>query len=184
MSQIPQKEREHGDGYVSESKRTENGESETMDELEALREEHALSSSSMGAARRAQNRLDEESNLRSGIRRERRMRIAEMTERVSGMHGAMRKANEIVFEEKLQQIEADLRDELEDELERLEKESLEREERLLREEMLHRLRREENRLRDQLDLERDRRIEAHTTRVRKRLREEMEVDFARRQAFL
>ena len=184
MSQIPQKEREHGDGYVSESKRTENGESETMDELEALREEPALSSSSMGAARRAQNRLDEESNLRSGIRRERRMRIAEMTERVSGMHGAMRKANEIVFEEKLQQIEADLRDELEDELERLEKESLEREERLLREEMLHRLRREENRLRDQLDLERDRRIEAHTTRVRKRLREEMEVEFSRRQAFL
>ena len=177
LSQIPQKEREHGDGHVSESKRTEAGESEAMDELEALREEHALSSSSMGAARRAQNRLDEESTLRSGIRRERRMRIAEMTERVSGMHGAMRKANEIVFEEKLQQIEADLRDELEDELERLEKESLEREERLLREEMLHRLRREENRLRDQLDLERDRRIEAHTSRIRKRLREEMELEF-------
>ena len=87
------------------------------------------------------------------------MRIAEMTERVSGMHGAMRKANEILFEEQLQQIEADLRDELEDELERLEKEALEREERLLREEMLHRLRREENRLREQLDLERDRRVE-------------------------
>ena len=33
----------------------------------------------------------------------------------------MRKANEILFEEQLQQIEADLRDELEDELERLKK---------------------------------------------------------------
>ena len=72
----------------------------------------------MGAARRAQNRLDEESTLRSGIRREEKSNSGMLA--VSGMHGAMRKANEIVFEEKLQQIEADLRDELEGELERLE----------------------------------------------------------------
>ena len=48
------------------------------------------------------------------------MRIAEMTERLSGMHGAMRKANDILFDEQLQQAEADLRAELEDEIERLE----------------------------------------------------------------
>ena len=36
--------------------------------------------------------------------------------------------------------------------------------------MLHRLRREENRLREQLDLERDRRLEAHTAKLRGRLR--------------
>ena len=60
----------------------------------------------------------------------------------------------------------------------------EREERLLREEMLHRLRREENRLREQLDLERDRRLEAHTAKLRERLREEMEVEVERRKAFL
>ena len=169
---------------MSESKSTDTDDSEGIDELEALRAEHALYSPAVTAAVRARERLDEESSLRSGIRRERRIRIAEMTERVSGMHGAMRKANEILFEEQLQQIEADLRDELEDELERLEKEALEREERLLREEMLHRLRREENRLRDQLDLERDRRIEAHTSRVRDRLREEMETEFSRRRSFL
>ena len=169
---------------MSESKPVESGESEALDELDALRAEHALSSTAVGAAARARERLDEESTLRSGIRRERRIRISEMTERVSGMQGAMRKANEILFEEQLQQIEADLRDELEDELERLEKEALEREERLLREEMLHRLRREENRLRDQLDLERDRRIEAHTSKIRDRLREEMEIEFSRRKAFL
>ena len=169
---------------MSESKPTDSSESEGLDDLDALRAEHALSSTAMGAAARARERLDEESTLRSGIRRERRMRISEMTERVSGMQGAMRKANEILFEEQLQQIEADLRDELEDELERLEKEALEREERLLREEMLHRLRREENRLRDQLDLERDRRIEAHSSRIRDRLRDEMEVEFTRRKAFL
>ena len=52
--------------------------------------------------------------------------IAEMTERVSGMHGAMRKANEILFEERLQQIESDLRAALEEEMERLETEALER----------------------------------------------------------
>jgi len=184
LSQIPMKGRRNGDGDVSESKPDESVEQDSLDELDALRAEHALSSSAMGAAARARERLDEESTLRSAIRRERRMRISEMTDRVSGMQGAMRKANEILFEEQLQQIEADLRDELEDELERLEKESLEREERLLREEMLHRLRREENRLRDQLDLERDRRIEAHTSRLRDRLREEMELEFSRRKAFL
>ena len=123
---------------MSESKSTDSEESGGIDELDELRAQHALSSSSSaGIASRATERLEEESTLRSGIRRERRIRIAEMTERVSGMHGAMRKANEILFEEQLQQIEADLRAELEDELERLEKDALEREERLLREEMLH-----------------------------------------------
>ena len=119
----------------------------------------------MDSVARARDRLDEESKLRSGIRRERRMRIAEMTERVSGMHGAIRKANEILFEEQLQNIEADLRASLEEEMERLETEALEREERILREEMLHRLRREENRLREQLDLERDRRIAVSYTHL-------------------
>ena len=123
---------------MSESKSTDSEESGGIDELDELRAQHALSSSpSAGIASRATERLEEESTLRSGIRRERRIRIAEMTERGSGMHGAMRKANEILFEEQLQQIEADLRAELEDELERLEKDALEREERLLREEMLH-----------------------------------------------
>ena len=154
---------------VSDSKPTHEDDSEISDELESIRAQHALSASNtLSSANRARERLNEESKLRSGIRRERRIRITEMTERVSGMHGAMRKANEILFEEQLQQIEADLRDELEDDLERLEKESLEREERLLREEMLHRLRREENRLREQLDLERDRRLEAHSSKIKVR----------------
>ena len=170
---------------MSESKSPEGNDTEGIDELAELRAQHALSaSSSMEAVARARERLDEESKLRSGIRRERRMRITEMTERVSGMHGAMRKANEILFEERLQQIEADLRAELEDEMERLETEALEREERLLREEMLHRLRREENRLREQLALERDRRIEAHSTQLRSRLKDEMETEYERRRAFL
>ena len=37
------------------------------------------------------------------------MRIAEMTERLSVMDGAMRKAKYILFDEQLQQLEADLR---------------------------------------------------------------------------
>ena len=114
LSQIPVKGRRNGDGCVSESKPDESVEQDGLDELDALRAEHALSSSAMGAAARARERLDEESTLRSAIRRERRMRISEMTDRVSGMQGAMRKANEILFEEQLQQIEADLRDELEE----------------------------------------------------------------------
>ena len=104
LSQIPMKGRRNGDGCVSESKPDESVEQDGLDELDALRAEHALSSSAMGAAARARERLDEESTLRSAIRRERRMRISEMTDRVSGMQGAMRKANEILFEEQLQQL--------------------------------------------------------------------------------
>ena len=136
---------------MSESKSPKGNDTEGIDDLSSLRAQHVLSASStMDSVARARDRLDEESKLRSSIRRERRMRIAEMTERVSGMHGAIRKANEILFEEQLQNIEADLRAGLEEEMERLETEALEREERILREEMLHRLRREENRLREQL----------------------------------
>ncbi len=76
MSQILRKERRLGDGHVSESKPTDSAEIDGIDELDALRAEHAISSTSMGAAERAQDRLDEESTLRSGIRRERRLRIA------------------------------------------------------------------------------------------------------------
>ena len=53
-----------------------------------------------------------------------------MGERVEGMRGALRKANDILFEEELHRIEADMRAELEVEMERLETEALEREERL------------------------------------------------------
>ena len=170
---------------MSESKSPSKDEPEGADELAALRAQHRLATSpSMESMARARDLLDEESRVRSGIRRERRMRIAEMTERLSGMQGAMRKGYDILFDEQLQQLEADLRAELEDEMERLESEALEREERLLREEMVHRLRREENRLREQLDLERDRRLEAHTAKLRGRLKEEMEVELDRRKAFL
>ena len=51
---------------MSESKPDESVEQDSLDELDALRAEHALSSSSMGAAARARERLDEESALRSG----------------------------------------------------------------------------------------------------------------------
>ena len=170
---------------VSESKLPKNDDNNSSDELATLRAQHSISSSStMESLARTRDRLDEESRVRSGIRRERRMRISEMSERLSGMHGAMRKANDILFEDQIQQIEADLRAELEDELERLESQALEREERLLREEMLHRLRREENRLREQLDLERDRRAESHSSKLRSRLKGEMEIEFSRRKAFL
>ena len=72
---------------MSESKSPEDNDTEGIDELATLRAQHALSASSnMESVARARERLDEESRIRSSIRRERRMRIAEMTERVSGMH--------------------------------------------------------------------------------------------------
>ena len=170
---------------MSESKSPADNDAEGVDELAALREAHVRSAASaIDTLGRARDRLDDESKLRSAMRRERRRRVAEMGERVEGMRGALRKANDILFEEELHRIEADMRAELEVEMERLETEALEREERLLREEMLHRLRREENRLREQLDLERDRRIEEHTGKLRERLKGEMETEFERRKAFL
>ena len=81
---------------MSESKPTTPDDSESGDELAALRAQHRLATSpSMDSMARTRELLDEESRVRSGVRRERRMRIAEMTERLSGMHGAMRKANDI-----------------------------------------------------------------------------------------
>ena len=119
---------------MSESKSPSEDEPDGADELAALRAQHRLATSpSMESMARTRDLLDEESRVRSGIRRERRMRIAEMTERLSGVQGAMRKGYDILFDEQLQQLEADLRAELEDEMERLESEALEREERLLRE---------------------------------------------------
>ena len=90
---------------VSESKTSEKVDNEALDELAALRAQHTLSSSSSKESlARTRDRLDEESRLRSGIRRERRMRISEMSDRLSGMHGAMRKANEIFFEDQIYNI--------------------------------------------------------------------------------
>ena len=170
---------------MSESKSPNGNDADGVDELAALREAHVRSAASaIDTLGRARDRLDDEGKLRSAMRRERRRRVDEMGERVEGMRGALRKANDILFEEELHRIEADMRAELEVEMERLETEALEREERLLREEMLHRLRREENRLREQLDLERDRRIEEHTSKLRDRLKGEMETEFDRRKAFL
>ncbi len=170
---------------MSESKSPDGNDTEGIDELAALREAHVRSAASaIDTLGRARDRLDDESKLRSSMRRERRRRVSEMGDRVDGMRGALRKANDILFEEELHRIEADMRAELEVEMERLETEALEREERLLREEMLHRLRREENRLKEQLDLERDRRIEVHTAKLRDRLKSEMETEFDRRRAFL
>ena len=95
---------------MSESKSTTPDDSEGADELATLRAQHRLATSpTVESMARTRDLLDEESRVRSGVRRERRMRIAEMTERLSGMHGAMRKANDILFDEQLQQLEADLR---------------------------------------------------------------------------
>ena len=64
LSQIPMKGRRNGDGCVSESKPDESVEQDGLDELDALRAEHALTSSARGAAARARERLAEESPLR------------------------------------------------------------------------------------------------------------------------
>ena len=61
---------------MSESKSPEDSDTEGIDELAALRAQHALAaSSSMESVARARKRLDEESKLRSGIRRERRLSL-------------------------------------------------------------------------------------------------------------
>ena len=59
LSQIPMKGRRNGDGCVSESKPDESIEHDGLDELDALRAEHALSSSAMGAAGRYSESLEE-----------------------------------------------------------------------------------------------------------------------------
>ncbi|HJL64757.1 MAG TPA: hypothetical protein QGF70_04135, partial [Candidatus Thalassarchaeaceae archaeon] len=105
---------------MSESKSPDGNDTEGIDELAALREAHVRSAASaIDTLGRARDRLDDESKLRSSMRRERRRRVSEMGDRVDGMRGALRKANDILFEEELHRIEADMRAELEVEMERL-----------------------------------------------------------------
>ncbi|DAC22602.1 MAG TPA: hypothetical protein HA345_05190, partial [Candidatus Thalassarchaeaceae archaeon] len=64
--------------------------------------------------------LDREAGLRTQVDRERRLRIAEQSERIANMKSAMRKANEIIHDEEYRLLERSLRDDLESELKRLE----------------------------------------------------------------
>ena len=70
---------------MSESKSPADNDAEGVDELAALREAHVRSAASaIDTLGRARDRLDDESKLRSAMRRERRRRVAEMGERVEG----------------------------------------------------------------------------------------------------
>ena len=92
---------------------------------------------------RAIESLDNESDLRSRIDRERRLRLAEQSERLANMRSAMRKANEIIHDEEYRNLEKSLRTDLEEELSRIEQQVLEKEESVLKKELLLRLEREE-----------------------------------------
>ena len=118
------------------------------------------------------------------VKREKRLRLQEQSERISGMKSAMRKANEIITDEEIIKIEESLRIEMEQDIERLEREALEREESALRQEMSLRLEREEERIHEQLDLERERRVEGSKQQIRERLQGDLDTEFNRRQAFL
>ena len=84
-----------------ERKSTDKNDTKCTDELYILCDQHVLLVSSiMIYVAQAQYRLGEESKLRSSICREQIIHIAEMIERVSGMHSAIRKVNEILLKEK------------------------------------------------------------------------------------
>ena len=92
--------------------------------------------------------LDREANLRTQIDRERRLRISEQSERIANMKSAMRKANEIIYDEDYRLLERSLRDDLESELKVIESQVLEREEAVLKQELQLRLDREQEQLKD------------------------------------
>ena len=96
--------------------------------------------------------LDREANLRSQIDRERRLRVAEQSERIANMKSAMRKANEIIHDEDYRILERALREDLEFELKQLESQVLEREEAVLKQELQLRLDREQEQLKEALSL--------------------------------
>ena len=85
------------------------------------------------------NRLDDERRMRTSLKRERRLRLQEQSERLAGIKSALAKTVGMQAEGALADIESELRSEMESELERLERDVLEREEATLREEMKLRL---------------------------------------------
>ena len=123
--------------------------------------------------------LDKEASIRSRIDRERRLRLAEQAERLSNMRSAMRKANEIIHDEEYRNLELSLRSDLEEELTIIEQQVLEREEGVLKQELLLRLEREENQLKEMLSLEKERRIKVSQQEIRERLRQDMDEGFNR-----
>jgi len=143
-----------------------------------------------GASKTIESALDASASLaaqgdsKRRLQRERRLRLEEQSERIAGMKSAMRKANEIITDEEMLKIEEKLRIDMEQDIERLEREALEREESALRQEMGLRLEREEERIHEQLDLERERRVEGSKQQIRERLQGDLDTEFNRRQAFL
>ena len=142
------------------------------------------SSDSFEGTEKAIQSLDKESELRSRMDRERRLRLVEQSERLANMKSAMRKANEIIHDEEYRNLEDSLRSDLEEELSRIEQQVLEREESVLKQELMLRLEREEAQLNEMLSLEKDRRVKVSQQEIRDRLRQDMDEEFTRRQAFL
>ena len=118
--------------------------SETFQSTEAVKPSLAdlrgsVVGSSVGSfegTERAIDSLDKEAGIRSKLDRERRLRLAEQAERLANMRSAMRKANEIIHDEGYRSLELSLRSDLEEELSIIEQQVLEREEAVLKQELM------------------------------------------------
>ena len=76
---------------------------------------------------RIQSNLRGEESVRSRVSRERRLRLKDQAERLSGAKGALTRALQMEHDETLDQLESEMRSEMESELSELEATALARE---------------------------------------------------------
>ena len=124
--------------------------------LASLRSQFTSSStSSLDEALGTQARFRQEERLRADLRRERRLRQQAITERVNAMQEAVSKDLATQHEMTLDALEHELRNNMEQELEQLEREALAQEESRMRQELDLRLHRQVSSLKDQHEVEQD-----------------------------
>ena len=179
-----------GDGTLTETeaklaelkKRVVAGDDQSLAELR-----HQITGADSPSAERAGQisaNLNDEESLRRNLSRERRLRLKDQAERLGTAKGAMNRALQLEHQSILTNLESEMREIMESELSRLEKETLSREEEILREELDMRLEREEISLKEQLEVERERRLSTSREQLQTQLSEEMGQEFDRRRAFL
>jgi len=118
--------------------------------LASLRSQFTSSStSSLDEALGTQARFRQEERLRADLRRERRLRQQAITERVNAMQEAVSKDLATQHEMTLDALEHELRNNMEQELEQLERDALAQEESRMRQELDLRLHRQVSSLKDQ-----------------------------------
>lgn len=169
---------------VSESKTNEVVESNPLARkgsdavsLSSLRSQFTSSKSmSLDQATLSSARFRQEERLRADIRREKRLRQQAMDERIAAMKETVATDLAISHELTLDALEKEMREDMEQELAEMERESLAKEEGLMRKELDLRLNRQLESLREEIEVEQDRRLGEHKEQIKSNIEVQLQQE--------